>query len=217
MMRDPGRLSLVTSCVAGALLVALTISRPGMAAEIEGVRFADRVRSGDVTLRLSCTGLLRYKIFIKAYVAALYVGDGVAADDVMADVPKRLELSYFWSIGAADFRKVGDEILKRNVDERTFATLQPRLERINAWYRDVKPGDRYSLTYLPETGTQLALNDTQLGVVAGPDFAKAYFRIWLGDQPIDANLRDQLLDCHRNAAEERPRTLLSLGAGSGAG
>lgn len=105
-----------------------------------------------MTLQLRCVGLLRYKLVIKAYVAALYLGDGAATGDVLADVPKRLELNYFWSITGSDLGTAGDEILKRNVDESTFATLRPRLDRINGWYRDVKPGDRYSLTYLPGVG-----------------------------------------------------------------
>jgi hypothetical protein len=184
-----------TVLLTGALVVTLATTVPVVAAEIEGVRFADQVRARDVTMELRCVGLLRYKVFIKAYVAALYLGDAAAADDVFADVPKRLELSYFWSIEGADFGKAGDEILKRNVDEQTFAKLRPRLARINGWYRDVKPGDRYSLTYLPGVGTQLTLNDMELGVIDGADFAEAYFRIWLGDEPIDPRFRDQLLGC----------------------
>ena len=203
MTHDRVRRSSATVLFACALVLALMISRPSNAAEIEGVHFAEQVRSGDVALRLSCTGLLRYKLLIKAYVAALYVGEGVVADDVMADVPKRLELSYFWSISGADFGRAGDAILKRNVDEGTFAALRPRLERINAWYRDVKPGDRYSLTYVPGVGTELALNGTEIGVIAGADFAKEYFRIWLGEDPIDVRLRDQLLGCGRADAGER--------------
>jgi hypothetical protein len=202
MTHDRVRRPSATVLFASALVLALTISRPGSAAEIEGVHFAEQVRSGDVVLRLSRTGLLRYKRLIKAYVAALDVGEGVVADDVIADVPKRLELSYFWSIRGTDFGKAGDEILKRNVDEGTFAALRPRLERINAWYRDVKPGDRYSLTYVPGVGTELALNGTGIGVIAGADFAKEYFRIWLGEDPIDVRLRDQLLDCRRADAGE---------------
>jgi hypothetical protein len=201
MMRELVRPSLSTGRILGALVIALVTSPPGGAAEIEGVRFADQIRSRDVTLQLRCVGLLRYKLFIKAYVAALYVGDGTTTDDVLADVPKRLELNYFWSINAADFGRAGDEILKRNVNDGTFVTLRPRLDRINAWYRDVKPGDRYSLTYLPGVGTELALNGTTIGVIDGADFATAYFRIWLGDKPIDASLREQLLGCHRNADE----------------
>jgi hypothetical protein len=181
-----------------ATLCAATFNpQSGAAAELEGVHFADRVGAGDATLQLSCVGLLRYKLFIKAYVAALYLGDGAATGDVLADVPKRLELSYFWSISGAEFGKAGDQILAQNVDAQTIAALRPRLDRMNAWYRDVKPGDRYSLTYVPGAGTELALNGNRLGVIDGADFASAYFRIWLGDTPIDTRLRDQLLGCDR--------------------
>jgi hypothetical protein len=189
--------------IAAVLCIAALTAQPGTAAELEGVHFADQVRAGDATLQLSCVGLLRYKLFIKAYVAALYLGDGAVAGDALADVPKRLDLSYFWSISGADFGKAGDEILAQNVDAQTFAALRSRLDRINAWYRDVKPGDRYSLTYVPGTGTELALNGNRLGVVDGADFAAAYFRIWLGDTPIDTRLRDQLLGCDRRDSENK--------------
>jgi hypothetical protein len=182
----------------GVLFIAALTVRPSAATELQGVHFADQYRSGDVTMRLSCVGLLRYKLFIKAYVAALYLGDGAAAQDVLGDVPKRLELSYFWSISGSDFGKAGDKILAQNVDTQTLAALRPRLDQIDAWYRDVRPGDRYALTYIPGIGTELALNDRRLGVVAGADFAAAYFRIWLGDHPIDTRLRDQLLGCARS-------------------
>jgi hypothetical protein len=186
--------------IAGALCIAVLTVRPSAATELEGVNFADQYRAGEVTMRLQCVGLLRYKLFIKAYVAALYLGDGAAAGDVLADVPKRLELSYFWSISGADFGKAGDQILAQNVDATTFAVLRPRLDQINALYRDVKPGDRYSLTYLPGVGTELALNGNRIGVVDGADFGAAYFRIWLGDHPIDAQLRNQLLGCPSHAS-----------------
>ena len=214
MMHDRVRPWRAMGRIVGAVVIALATAQPAGAAEIEGVQFADQVRSRDVALQLRCVGLLRYRLFIKAYVAALYLGDGAATDDVLADVPKRLELNYFWSIAAADFGRAGDEILKRNVDEGTFATLRPRLARINAWYRDVKPGDRYSLTYLPGVGTQLALNGSEIGVIDGADFAKAYFQIWLGDDPIDAKLREQLLGCDRHAGQDRHATLpVRAGAG----
>jgi len=194
---------LLAPTLAAALCSAALTAQPSAAAQLEGVHFADQVRAGDVTIRLSCVGLLRYKVLIKAYVAALYLSDGVATGDVLADVPKRLELSYFWSIRGADFGKAGDQILAQNVDAQTFAALRPRLDRINAWYRDVKPGDRYSLTYVPGAGTELALNGNRIGVVEGADFAAAYFRIWLGETPIDSRLRDQLLGCDRRHVENK--------------
>ena len=101
-----------------------------------------------------------------------------------------------------DFGKVGDQILAQNVDAQTFEALRPRLDRINTLYRDVKPGDRYSLTYVPGVGTELALNGSPLGVIDGADFGAAYFRIWLGDHSIDARLRDQLLTSARRDVED---------------
>ncbi|MCK6555526.1 DUF2878 family protein [Candidatus Binatia bacterium] len=186
--------------VMSAMLIAALVAPAGAATEIEGVRFAPQVRAADVNMQLSCVGLLRYKRFIKAYVAALYVDERTAPEEVLRDIPKRLELSYFWGIGAADFGKAGDQILAQNVDAETLAKLRPRLDTINSWYRDVKPGDRYSLTYVPGVGTELALNGDPIGVVEGADFAAAYFRIWLGDRPIDASLRDQLLGCSDSRA-----------------
>jgi len=182
--------------IVGALVIAALTVQPSAATELEGVHFADQYRSGEVTMELQCVGLLRYKLFIKAYVAALYLRDGAVDGDALADVPRRLELSYFWSIGGADFGTAGDQILAQNVDAKTLAALRPRLDRINALYRDVRPGDRYSLTYVPGVGTELALNGSTLGVIDGADFGAAYFSIWLGDHPIDVRLRDQLLGCH---------------------
>ena len=194
-------LSSLVRVIVGALVIAAWTVQPSAAKELEGVHFADQYQSGNVTMRLSCVGLLRYKLFIKAYVAALYLGERAAPGDVLADVPRRLELSYFWSIRGSDFGKAGDQILAQNVDAKTFAALRPRLDRINALYRDVKPRDRYSLTYVPGFGTELALNGSPLGVIEGADFGAAYFRIWLGDHSIDVRLRDQLLECVRRDVE----------------
>lgn len=179
------------------LMIAVVAHRGAAAVELEGVRFVARHQVGDARLDLNCVALLRYKYVIKAYVAALYLGSGVAPGDVLGDVPKRLEITYFWNLDGDDIAKAGDEILAQNVDAETRATLRPRLDEINALYEDVKPGDRYALTYLPGVGTELSLNGQRKGVIPGADFADAYFRIWLGEQPIDTAFRDQLLTCDK--------------------
>lgn len=179
------------SAVLGTILVLAAV--PARSAEIEGVEFRDRLSVDSAELVLHRVGLLRYRIFFKGYVAALYLGEGVSPDRVLEDVPKRLELEYFWSIRGASFAEAGDEILERNVSAETLEAIRGRVERLNAAYRDVKPGDRYALTYLPGRGTELAHNGDPIVTIEGADFASAYFRIWLGETPIDAPLRDELL------------------------
>lgn len=167
------------------------------AAEIEGVKFADSLSVGASELQLHGTGLLRYRILFKGYVAALYLDstfEGEATPTSMrADEPRRLEIEYFWSIPADEFPKATIEGIKRNEGDATFDRLRPRIDQINALYADVEPGDRYALTYLPGVGTELALNGRRLGVIEGSDFAAAIFAIWVGDNPLDESLRSQLL------------------------
>jgi hypothetical protein len=160
---------------------------------VENVTFADSTTIGGTPVPLRNAALLRYLKFIKAYVAALYLPEGVTADDVLSDVPKRLEISYLVSIKGPDFDKGAAPVLERNQTPAERARIQGRIDRINAAYRDVKPGDRYSLTYLPGRGTELALNGTPLIVIEGADFAAAYFGIWLGREPIDEKLKRDLL------------------------
>jgi hypothetical protein len=173
------------------------MERPLRAAEIEGVTFAESVHSGESPLRLHGTGLLRYRVFIKGYVAALYLADSFAgkatSEAVLGDVPRRLEIEYFWAIAAEDFARATVEGIERSAGREALVRLGPRIDRINSLYRDVRPGDRYALTYEPGVGTELALNGQRLGLIEGADFAAALFAIWLGEEPLDDSLRRQLL------------------------
>jgi hypothetical protein len=177
------------------LLLALNfiLPAPSHALTVENITFADSTTIGGKPVPLRNAALLRYLKFIKAYVAALYLPEGVKAEDVLSDVPKRLEISYLVSIKGPDFDKGAAPVLERNQSPAELARLQRRIDRINAAYKDVKSGDRYSLTYLPGRGTELALNGTPLIVIEGSDFAAAYFGIWLGREPIDEKLKRDLL------------------------
>jgi hypothetical protein len=175
------------------LSLGFILPSPSYALTVENIPFADSTAIGGKPVPLRNAALLRYLKFIKAYVAALYLPEGVKAEDVLSDVPKRLEISYLVSIKGPDFDKGAAPVLERNQTPAELAGLQRRIDRINAAYKDVKPGDRYSLTYLPGRGTELSLNGTPLTVIEGADFAAAYFGIWLGRAPIDEGLKRDLL------------------------
>lgn len=160
---------------------------------VENVVFAEQVDIGGRPLPLRNAALLRYLRLIKAYVAALYLPEGVDGEAVLTDVPKRLEISYLVAIRGEDFDRGAAPVLRRNLAPAELARVQGRIDRLNAAYRDVRPGDRYALTYQPGRGTELTLNGVPLITIEGADFAAAYFGVWLGREPIDAGLKQALL------------------------
>lgn len=172
-------------------LIAFVIS--SQAAEIKGVHFEDRVIINDVELRLNGLAVLKWAMLFNVYAGGLYLPDEVAGSQWTTDVPKKLELSYFRDIKAQGFADASDKLLRENLAPSAYQALAERLQTFYGFFKDVNTGDRYSINYLPENGTELRLNGEVLGRVPGHDFAIAYFGIWLGENPINKMFRDKLL------------------------
>lgn len=179
-----------------ALLMAVVAPQaPGAtAAEIEGIDFPDRVSVGDGELPLFGLGLLRYRVLFRGYVGALYLPQAAPATKALDDVPKALELYYFWDIEGRFFGEAAEDLLARNLPPERIAALRDRLDRVNTLYRDVEAGDRYRLAYQPGQGTTLSYNGRELGTIPGADFARDYFAIWLGKNPLNNAFRDQIFE-----------------------
>ncbi len=177
----------------GTMAAVLLAATGAAAGEIEDVPFAEELEVGQTRLPLYGLGLLRYRVFFRGYVGGLYLPEGTDGEQTLADVPKALELRYFWDIDGPLFAEAADQLLARRHPPERIAQLRDRLDRFHSLYRDVKAGDRYRLAYSPGVGTTLSLNGEVLGSVPGADFARDYFGIWLGEDSLDDEFRDQLL------------------------
>lgn len=147
----------------------------------------------DVRFSLVGKGTFRWKRIVLAYDACLHGPAANQSTNLLEGGPLRLEIHYRREFSAADIVSGGNALLRRNISAELYQQLESRLEKLNRAYVSVKPGDRYTLTFTPEKGTTLRLNGRSLVTVEGADFAAAYFRIWLGADPISPALRDQLL------------------------
>lgn len=177
------------------MIVVLLVTMAGLAqaVELKGVRFSDSLTVDQAELKLNGVAVLKWAMLFDVYAGALYLPEGIPGKIWSNDVAKRLELSYFRQIEAKDFAQASDKILQDNLLPAEYQTLAKRLQSFYGFFQDVKPGDRYSINYLPEKGTELRLNEQPLGQVPGADFAAAYFGIWLGAKPISKEFRNRLL------------------------
>ena len=179
----------------GAILFFVVLTIPAAAvnsAEIEGHIYKDTHAAKTQELRLVGVGLLRYLGF-KAYTGAFYLEAGIPTDKALTDVAKRIELEYMRPIKGEDFGPATDKGIAANVDQQTLERLRSRIDFHNSLYEDVQPGDRYSLTYSPGIGTELAKNGESKGIIQGADFAAAVFSIWIGPNPVKKSFKRQLL------------------------
>ena len=177
------------------LLAFLAIALPLQAAEVAGVKFDERVRIADTELALSGAGL-RQRFIFDVYAMGLYVRDA-KADPVMQPGAKRIAIHMLRDVDAGTFTQALVDGMRPNHDAATMKALEPRIGELSAMMaslKEAKKGMAITLDWLPAAGTQMTVNGKAAGApIAGEDFYRALLRIWLGDKPVQDDLKRALL------------------------
>lgn len=128
--------------------------------------------------------------FFKVYDAQFFTEVGVTLEQALSEqTPARLELCYARELSVENFI----EGAQRALPESLPAELDNAVNRLHAAYQPVKQGDCYHLDFQPEQGTRLVLNGKTLVQIDTPGFKAVYFGIWLGEQPLSASLKRNLI------------------------
>ncbi len=184
-------------------LAALTLACAALASwaqplEVEGIKLEATSQVGPAKLLLNGAGL-RTKVFFKVYVAGLYTPQkATSAAQLLAQTgPRRVAITMLRNVDAESFAGALNDGLRDNHTEAQFAAMKPRIDALNANLKAVgeaKKGDLIHFEFVPDAGTQVTVNGQARGsVIAGEDFFTSVLRIWLGDKPVDANLKKALI------------------------
>jgi len=155
--------------------------------------FPPTVMVEQTELELKGVSKLTVGYFFDVYVAAFYQLADLGPVDALSDAPRHLEIHYLRNISKGDFIDAAEDMLSKQHSPEKIAAIREGITQINRNYNDVKKGDRYSLTYLPGSGTELKFNGKSKGIIPGPDFARIYFSIWLGEKSPYRTFRDRLV------------------------
>lgn len=135
-----------------------------------------------------------YRVFFKLYDATLYASPGATADQVLqADTNFKLHFEYLRSIEKPVILQSAATILEKNLTNAQLDSIQSNVARLNEAYTSVDKGDRSSLRYENGIGTTLSINGQDVLTIQGQDFARLYFTIWLGKDPISNSMKSSLL------------------------
>jgi len=194
-MNADKRRSVAVLALAALVLPAL----PASAAEVAGVKLADTesLAPGGPPLMLNGAGL-RKRAFFQVYAIGLYLPQKKAsgAEAIAAPGPKRIAIHMLRDVAADQFTDALVEGMRNNNSEAQMKAFEPRLAQLSAIMaemKEAKKGMRITLDQVAG-GTQVGIEGKAAGKpIAGEDFYRALLGIWLGDKPVQDDLKRALL------------------------
>ncbi|MDE2400903.1 MAG: chalcone isomerase family protein [Burkholderiales bacterium] len=181
------------------LLTAALVALPALAAvEVKGIKFADTYQVANQPLQLNGAGL-RVKIIVNVYAAGLYVTkkDANATNLIAQPGAKSVQIVLLRDLSGEDFADAMIKGFKANNSEADVIKLQGKLDELKSLmltFGTVKKGTALHMDFVPGSGTHVLVDGKSAGrEISGDDFYQALLRIWLGNKPVDSDLKDSLL------------------------
>ena len=179
------------------LLLVLLLPLAASAADVDGVKIEDKTRVGSSELILNGAGL-RKRAFFRVYAIGLYVPQKATTPAALLEQPgtKRVSIHMLRDVGADAFTEALADGIRANHSEAEARALEPRIKQLGAIMAQVGEAKKGMAIALDWDGkaTQLLVEGKPAGQpIPGEDFYRALLRIWLGDKPVQDDLKKKLL------------------------
>jgi hypothetical protein len=179
-------------------VLALCAALGVQAADVAGVKLDDRAKVGAAEVVLNGAGL-RKRAFFNVYAIGLYLPDKKpgAAEAIGSPGAKRVAIHMLRDVDAATFTEALVDGMKPNHDEAAMKAFEPRIAELSSIMnelKEAKKGMAILLDWQPGAGTLVSVDGKPRGKpIAGEDFYRALLRIWIGERPVQDDLKKSLL------------------------
>jgi hypothetical protein len=187
---------------ASVLAVALAVE-PAAAQEVtepgSGVKFA--AKNGD--LSLLGLGLRTRTIFqVKVYAIGLYVADAALAGPLAAHKSALASPAFYRDLVRGDFprelhlkfvRDVGQSTIQEAMRESLAGAEKTRLETFVGYFPEIRAGQDCVLRWAPGGTLETVMSGQPKPPIADRDFAAAVFAVWLGERPVQEDIKKGLV------------------------
>src|SRR5207249_2501718 len=132
----------------------------------------------------------------KVYVAALYLPQKQAtAAGVLGQKPRRVELVLLRDLSSEQLLEALQSGLAKNNSAAELEAIKKENEQLTSIFSSLKEAKKGSVIVLDyaEGGTRIAVDRTDKGTIPGDAFNRALLKVWLGDEPVQADLKQALL------------------------
>lgn len=178
-----------------SVMVVGVFAASALAAEVGGVTLDDKLSLGTQDLVLNGAGV-RTRVVFKVYVASLYLPQKAAdVAGVLSKSPRRIQLNLLRTLSADQLVDALNEGLVDNNTAAELAAVKAQVDQlatIMRSLREVKERDVITIDFV-DGATRIGLNGEAKGSIGGDAFNQALTKVWLGDKPVQADLKKSLL------------------------
>ena len=156
-------------------------------------------------LRLNGASLRELYLLIKSYVGALYLEEEStdATAILNSETHKRMVFHVMMKrVGARRIANALQEALVVNLTEEEHNDLAEELEQMLSYFDGkMRAGEEAIFDYIPGKGTRVTINNEVKGVIPGKDYFKAMLSIWIGENPVGRDFKDDVLGLNAEAKQ----------------
>jgi Chalcone isomerase-like len=183
-----------------AVLALSTGLAASQAMDVDGVRFDDRIKVGNASLQLNGAGT-RFAAggFVRAYATALYLPEKIKREADIKNVTqtKRIQLVMLREVNANDLGRAMMKALNANLTPAERARHSDGIVQLGGIFGVVpsmKKGETITVDSIPGNGVLVYVNNKRVGeTIRDVAFFDAMAQIWIGQNPVDQNLKLALL------------------------
>jgi long-chain acyl-CoA synthetase len=176
-------------------LSVAVVALPALSAEVAGVKLDDKASIGGQELVLNGAGI-RTRALFKVYIGSLYLP--ARANDlpgVLAKSPRRVQLNLLRDLSSDQIVGAIVDGLKDSNSAAELAAVKAQTDQFVSIMKgigDPKEGTVITFDFV-DGSTRVGVNGTSKGSVQGEAFNQALTKVWLGDKPVQGDLKNAML------------------------
>lgn len=182
-----------------ALLLLLIAVGPALAQEIAEPKTGVKFTAKDQDASLLGVGLrTKTMLKVKVYVIGLYVADSALAGPlkgktastelyrelVAGDFPKKVVMKFVRDVSTSQIRDAFHESL---------GNAGPKTQEWINYFSEIRSGQEIVISWMPGTGLQTKVAGVDKPVINDKAFASSVFGIWLGEKPVQDDIKKGLV------------------------
>ncbi|MCL1125055.1 chalcone isomerase family protein [Shewanella surugensis] len=177
------------------LFLCVCFLSSAQAKEVSDVKLADTLTLDNQTLILNGAGE-RSKMFFDLYVASLYLPNKTHdTANVLSASRAVIKLNITSSMITAEKMKKAIEEGFNTATGGDIGAIQTQIDQFTAVFSDkISEGDQFTFDTSPTAGVTASKNGSVKVTINNDTFRQALLNIWLGDDPVQSSLKNDLLD-----------------------